>query len=139
MKLKTNKSNASSRVMFSDFLVRVPDYSNTGSVIMFLAIYVPLISGNNMSLCNKQKNNISVEGKVVVVSHVFYMTGKDSKYFFIELQQNGSSKTNQVASCTILARVKDLDRSLLNLQMKNNSSNSLIGKRYGQFLVEINI
>ena len=98
---------------------------------MFLAIYVSLISGNNMSPSNKQKNNISVEGKVVVVSHVFYMTGKDSKYFFIELQQNGSSKINQTAFCTILARVKDLDRSLLNLQMKSNSSNSLIGKRYG--------
>ena len=84
-----------------------------------------------MSRSNKHKTNISVEGKVVVVSHVFYMTGKDSKYFFIELQQNGSSKTNQIPSCTILARVKDLDRSLLNLQMKNNSSKSLIGKRYG--------
>ena len=89
-------------------------------------------SGNNMSgSTNNLKTNISLEGKVVVVSHVFYMTGKDSKYFFIELQQNGSSKTDQIASCTILARVKDLDRSLLNLQMKSNSSNSLIGKRYG--------
>ena len=101
-----------------------------GLMIMLLALYVSLISGNNMSRSDKHKTTISVEGKVVVVSHVFYMTGKDSKYFFIELQQDGSSKTNQIAFCTILARVKDLDISLLNLQMKSNSSNSVIGKRY---------
>ena len=130
----SNKSNASSRDMISGFLVRVPNsikifYESHDHVLSNMCF---TFSGNNMSgSTNNHKTNISLEGKVVVVSHVFYMTGKDSKYFFIELEQNGSSKTNQIASCTILARVKDLDRSLLNLQMKSNSSNSLIGKRYG--------
>ena len=83
----------------------------------------------------KHLPGLSVQGRLLVISHVFYMSGKDSKYFFVELQRNNISDTDQGNICTILARVKNLDKSMLDLQKNRMSSESLIGKRYILVLV----
>ena len=88
------------------------------------------VSGKNMKSCKKRHPTFSVEGTIIVVSHVFYMTGKDSKYFFIELQMNKDSDIDHSDVSFVLARVRNLEKSILNLQINRSSSDSLIGKRY---------
>ena len=95
------------------------------------------VSGKNMNSCKKRHRTFSVEGTIIVVSHVFYMTGKDSKCFFIELQRKKDSDINHSDVCFVLARVKNLEKSILNLQFNRSSSDSLIGKRYYMIMLTI--
>ena len=88
------------------------------------------VSGKNMNSSKKRHPTFSVEGTIIVVSHVFYMTGKDSKYFFIELQMNKDSDIDHSDVSFVLARVRNLEKSILNLQINRSSFDSLIGKRY---------
>ena len=74
----------------------------------------------------KDKPVFSFEGDVARVSHIFYMAGKNSKFFFIEVipLSNGLSSTRNYR--IILARICSLHQSILDFQIDRSNS---IGKR----------
>ena len=74
----------------------------------------------------KDKPVFSFEGDVARVSHIFYMSGKNSKFFFIEVipLSNGLSSTRNYR--IILARICDLHLSILDFQIDRSN---WIGKR----------
>ena len=74
----------------------------------------------------KEKPVFSFEGNLARVSHIFYMAGKNSKFFFIEVipLSNGLRSTRNYR--TILARICDLHQSILDFQIDRSN---WIGKR----------
>ena len=77
-----------------------------------------------MNKNRKPQSEFLVEGTINTISHVFFMAGKNSKFFFIEVKVTNTSENDieEQNICTILARIKDLHSSLLNLQINRKTS-----------------
>ena len=74
----------------------------------------------------KDEPVFSFEGDLARVSHIFYMAGKNSKFFFTEVIPLNHVLSSTRNYCTILARLCNLHQSVIDLQI--NRSN-WIGKR----------
>ena len=73
----------------------------------------------------------TVEGTLSGISHIFYMSGKDSKFFFIEIKPTLDEKSNEGCNvCTIIARTQNLHASILDLQNDRNISIASKATRY---------
>ena len=69
----------------------------------------------------KRHSTYDLKGTLVGLSHVFYMSGGNSKCFFIEIQNVLSDRNiRKVKKYTILARIQNLHQSIKNIQVYKN-------------------
>ena len=68
-----------------------------------------------MSTDSKFRQDSIVDGSISGISHVYFLTGVNSKFFIIEVDLSYNSKDTRKNFCTIVAPIKVLGSKMVTL------------------------
>ena len=83
-----------------------------------------------MNKASKCRLDTFVDGTLSEISHVYFLSGENSKFFIIEVKLSNNIKDTRKMICRIIAPIKDLHSSILELQVNKSAPALWKNKRY---------